>query len=89
MDEQFKDFADAPAPVLTFGEPVPEKKEVPAVEKQPEKPAEPQLSEDLLTDDERKMVDDFSKISTSMTPTGSFSMGWGPRKRWLIFQKMH
>ena len=51
MDEQFKDFADAPAPVLTFGEPVPEKKEVPAVEKQPEKPAEPQLSEDLLTDD--------------------------------------
>ena len=79
MDEQFKDFADAPAPVLTFGEPVPEKKEVPAVEKQPEKPAEPQLSEDLLT----------ASRSTSMTPTGSFSMGWGPRKRWLIFQKMH
>lgn len=89
MDEQFKDFADAPAPVLTFGEPVPEKKEVPAVEKQPEKPAEPQLSEDLLTDDEEKWWMISASRSTSMTPTGSFSMGWGPRKRWLIFQKMH
>ena len=87
MDEQFKDFADAPAPVLTFGEPVPEKKEVPAVEKQPEKPAEPQLSEDLLTDDERKMVDDFSKQINLHDSNGILQYGVGTQKKMADFSE--
>ena len=87
MDEQFKGFADAPAPVLTFGEPVPEKKEVSAVEKQPEKPAEPQLSEDLLTDDERKMVDDFSKQINLHDSNGILQYGVGTQKKMADFSE--
>lgn len=87
MDDQFKDFADAPAPVLTFGEPVPEKNEVPAVEKQPEKPAEPQLSEDLLTDDERKMVDDFSKQINLHDSNGILQYGVGTQKKMADFSE--
>ena len=44
-------------PTLVFGEPVPEAPQ-PPVEVQPE---EPQLSENLLTEEERQMVEDFSR----------------------------
>ena len=58
MSDEFKEFDEAPTPVLTFGAPVTEEKEVPA---EPEKPEEPQLDDSTLTEEERKMVDDFSK----------------------------
>ena len=38
MSDEFKEFDEAPTPVLTFGAPGTEEKEVPA---EPEKPEEP------------------------------------------------
>ena len=32
MNDEFEKFADAPAPVLTFGTPLPEEKQMPAAE---------------------------------------------------------
>ena len=64
MSDEFKEFDEAPTPVLTFGAPVTEEKEVPAEPEKPEKPEkpeEPQLDDSILTEEERKMVDDFSK----------------------------
>ena len=51
MNDQFKDFENVPTPVLTFGAPAEEEKETEIVEAP--KPAEPQLDESILSEEER------------------------------------
>lgn len=84
MSDQFKDFADAPAPVLTFGEPVVEEPELP-VEK--EEPAQPQLNEEILSDEERRMVDEFSKQIDLHNSNGILQYGVGTQKKMADFSE--
>ena len=84
MSDQFKEFEEAPAPVLTFGDPVQEEPQPQAEEK----PAEPQLDESILTEEERKMVDDFSRQIDLRNSTESSSTEWEPRRRWRISLRM-
>ncbi|MCD8336614.1 MAG: toxic anion resistance protein [Lachnospiraceae bacterium] len=90
MDE-FKELMDAevPTPVLTFGTPVAEEPaEVPAVE-QETKPAaaDPQLTEDSLTPEERKMVDEFSKQINLHDSNGILQYGAGTQKKMADFSE--
>lgn len=85
MNDEFEKFADAPAPVLTFGEPLPEEKQMPAVE-EPKK-VEPQLDDSLLTDAERKMVDDFSKQINLHDSNGILQYGVGTQRKMADFSE--
>ncbi|MDO4299497.1 MAG: toxic anion resistance protein [Lachnospiraceae bacterium] len=85
MDDQFRDFADAPTPVLTFGTPEPEEKKVP--EEVPEKKVEPQLDDSLLSDAERKMVDDFSKQINLHDSNGILQYGVGTQRKMADFSE--
>ena len=84
MSDQFKDFADAPAPVLTFGAPVVEEPELP-VEK--EEPAQPQLNAEILSDEERRMVDEFSKQIDLHNSNGILQYGVGTQKKMADFSE--
>lgn len=84
MSDEFKEFDEAPAPVLTFGAPVTEEKEVPA---EPEKPEEPQLDDSILTEEERKMVDDFSKQINLNDTNGILQYGVGTQKKMADFSE--
>lgn len=86
MSDQFKDFADAPAPVLTFGapeEPVKEQPEVPQKQEQ----AEPQLTEAVLSEEERRMVDDFSRQINLHDSNGILQYGVGTQKKMADFSE--
>ncbi|MCD8014025.1 MAG: toxic anion resistance protein [Lachnospiraceae bacterium] len=88
MDE-FKEFAGAPTPVLTFGTPVEEAKAVPEVmgtEAKPA-PADPQLTEESLTPEERKMVDEFSKQINLHDSNGILQYGAGTQKKMADFSE--
>ncbi|MCD8396429.1 MAG: toxic anion resistance protein [Lachnospiraceae bacterium] len=90
MDE-FKDFVDVevPTPVLTFGTPVAEEPAaVPTVETET-KPvaADPQLTEDSLTPEERKMVDEFSKQIDLHDSNGILQYGAGTQKKMADFSE--
>lgn len=85
MSDAFKDFEEAPAPVLTFGEPVVEKEVL--QEKQPEEKAEPQLTEEVLTDEERKMVEDFSRQIDLHDSNGILKYGVGTQKKMADFSE--
>lgn len=84
MNDEFEKFAEAPAPVLTFGEPLPEEKQVP--EEEPKK-VEPQLDDSLLTDAERKMVDDFSKQIDLHDSNGILQYGVGTQRKMADFSE--
>lgn len=86
MSDQFKDFAEAPAPVLTFGEPLQQEKETP-VKQEEEKKAEPQLTEDILSDEEKKMVDDFSRQIDLHDSNGILQYGVGTQKKMADFSE--
>ncbi len=86
MNDQFQDFAEAPAPVLTFGTPVEEKQEV-AEKPEPEKPVEPQLSDSILSDAERKMVDDFSRQINLHDSNGILQYGAGTQRKMADFSE--
>lgn len=86
MSDEFKEFAGAPAPVLTFGAPTPETKEAPAEQKTEEK-TEPQLSEDMLSAEERKMVDDFSRQINLHDSNGILQYGVGTQKKMADFSE--
>ncbi len=83
MSDQFKDFEDAPTPVLTFGAPVEEKK-APEPE---EKPVQPQLDESILTEEEKKMVDDFSRQIDLHNSNGILQYGVGTQKKMADFSE--
>lgn len=86
MNDQFKDFADAPAPVLTFGEPIEE--EAPLLkEKETPKPADPQLDESILSEEEQKMVDAFSKQIDLHNSNGILQYGVGTQKKMADFSE--
>ena len=74
MSDEFKEFDVTPT--LTFE--VEEEKPAP---KEPEKPTDPNMTEDVLSVEERQMVESFSKQSCSTE--------WEHRKKWQIFQKKH
>lgn len=84
MNDQFKDFADAPAPVLSFGEPIVEEPKLTAEEK---KPVEPQLDESILSEEERKMVDDFSRQIDLHNSNGILQYGVGTQKKMADFSE--
>ncbi len=85
MSDEFKDFADAPAPVLTFGEPLTEKE--PLQEEKPEEKVEPQLTEEILSDEERKMVEDFSQQINLHDSNGILKYGVGTQKKMADFSE--
>lgn len=86
MNNQFKEFADAPAPVLSFGDPIAEEPELP-VQKEEPKAVEPQLDETILTDAERKMVDEFSKQIDLHNSNGILQYGVGTQKKMADFSE--
>lgn len=86
MNDQLKEFADAPAPVLTFGEPVMEETPLAAQKEEP-KPAEPQLSEAILSEEEQKMVDAFSKQIDLHNSNGILQYGVGTQKKMADFSE--
>lgn len=90
MSDEFKEFQEAPAPVLTFGTPELQKEEPLAVkerEKEAEKKAEPQLTEDILTDVEKKMVEDFSRQINLHDSNGILQYGVGTQKKMADFSE--
>ncbi len=94
MDE-FKDFAETPTPVLTFGTPVEETASVPATQETAvpaaneaeQTPVDPQLTEESLTPEERKMVDDFSKQINLHDSNGILQYGAGTQKKMADFSE--
>lgn len=84
MNDKFKDFADAPAPVLTFGSPIVEEKA--EIVEEPKK-ADPQLDESILTEEERRMVDDFSRQIDLHDSNGILQYGVGTQKKMADFSE--
>lgn len=90
MSDEFKEFQEAPAPVLTFGTPEVQKEEPLAVKEQQKESAEkaePQLTEDILTDAEKKMVDDFSRQINLHDSNGILQYGVGTQKKMADFSE--
>lgn len=84
MGDEFKDFADAPAPVLTFGA----QEDEPVQQVEEEKPkTEPQLTENILTEEERKMVEEFSRQINLHNSNGILQYGAGTQKKMADFSE--
>ncbi|MCD8022360.1 MAG: toxic anion resistance protein, partial [Lachnospiraceae bacterium] len=92
----FKDFMDVevPTPVLTFGTPVAQEPAAPVVQEkaapaaqEPAQPVDPQLTEDSLTPEERKMVDEFSKQINLHDSNGILQYGAGTQKKMAEFSE--
>ena len=79
MNDEFKDFSTTPT--LTF-EPLQEEAPVAEI-----KPAEPQLSENVLSEQERKMVDDFSKQIDIRNSASILQYGAGTQKKMAVFSE--
>lgn len=84
MSEQFNEFENAPTPVLTFGVSEPQPEEVELVK---EKPAEPQLDETILSEAEKKMVDDFSRQIDLHNSAAILQYGVGTQKKMADFSE--
>lgn len=84
MGDEFKDFADAPAPVLTFGA----QEDEPVQQVEEEKPkTDPQLTENILTEEERKMVEEFSRQIDLHNSNGILQYGAGTQKKMADFSE--
>ena len=79
MNDEFKDSSTTPT--LTF-EPLQEEAPVAEI-----KPAEPQLSENVLSEQERKMVDDFSKQIDIRNSAAILQYGAGTQKKMAVFSE--
>lgn len=86
MSDQFKEFSEAPAPVLTFGVQE-EEKELPVQEEKPEQKVDPQLTESVLSEEERKMVDDFSQQINLHDSNGILQYGAGTQRKMADFSE--
>ena len=84
MDDQVREFTDVPTPTLSFGAPVEEKPEPVAVK---EEPVQPQLDESMLSDEERRMVDEFSKQIDIHNTNGILQYGVGTQKKMADFSE--
>ena len=82
MSEEFKDFTVTPT--LTF-EPL--KEEAPVVQVEKEEPAKPQMDDSILSPEERKMVDDFSKQIDIRNSTAILQYGAGTQKKMADFSE--
>lgn len=85
-EDQFKEFASAPTPTLTFGAAPEPEKEAPAVVEEA-KPVEPQLDENILSEEEKKIVDDFSKQIDLRDTNGILQYGVGTQKKMADFSE--
>ena len=84
MDDKFREFTDVPTPTLSFGAPVEEKPEPVAVK---EEPVQPQLDESMLSDEERRLVDEFSKQIDIHNTNGILQYGIGTQKKMADFSE--
>ncbi len=94
-NDVWKETADAPSPVLTFGAPpktggadtalAADTAGKLAETAQEETP--PQLTEDILTDEEKKMVDDFSRKINIRDSSGILQYGVGTQKKMADFSE--
>lgn len=85
MNDEWNGFEGASTPVLSFGDPVPEeKKELRAVQ-EPEQPA---LDDSMLTEEERRMVDDFSRQIDLHNTNGILQYGVGTQRKMGDFSEM-
>lgn len=82
MSEEFKDFTVTPT--LTF-EPLQE--EAPIAEVKKEEPAKPKMDDSILSPEERKMVDDFSKQIDIRNSTAILQYGAGTQKKMADFSE--
>lgn len=82
MSNQFEDFEVTPT--LTFGEPVPEIQEEPQV---PAAPQEPQLDDSVLSEDERRMVEEFSQKIDIHNSGAILQYGAGTQKKMADFSE--
>ena len=86
MSEEFKDFATAPTPTLTLTlEPTLDTQE-PLVAQEEAKPAPP-AEEDVLSAEEKKMVDDFSKQINVRDSNMILQYGAGAQKKMADFSE--
>ena len=65
----------------------PAKAAEPKITAEPEKPEEPQLDDSILTEEERKMVDDFSKQINLNDTNGILQYGVGTQKKMADFSE--
>ncbi len=99
MSEDFKEDLDnmtVPTPTLTFGTAAGEKAAVPAVSDDPASaaaqdaeamPVDPQLTEDSLTPEERKIVDEFSEKIDLHDTNGILQYGAGTQAKMAEFSE--
>jgi uncharacterized protein YaaN involved in tellurite resistance len=89
MSDEFRDMVEAPAPTLTFGEPLPETDSVPApvTAQQAAESVAPQLTEEILTAEERRMVDEFSQKINIHDSNGILQYGVGTQKKMADFSE--
>lgn len=80
MSDEFKEFDVTPT--LTFG--VEEEKPAP---KEPEKPADPNMTEDVLSVEERQMVESFSKQIDIRNSAAILQYGVGTQKKMADFSE--
>lgn len=80
MSDEFKEFDVTPT--LTFG--VEEEKPAP---KEPEKPADPNMTEDVLSVEERQMVENFSKQIDIRNSAAILQYGVGTQKKMADFSE--
>ena len=80
MSDEFKEFDVTPT--LTFG--VEEEKPAP---KEPEKPADPNMTEDVLSAEERQMVESFSKQIDIRNSAAILQYGVGTQKKMADFSE--
>lgn len=85
MSSQFSDFEATPT--LTFGEPVSEAKENAQVPADMVKPQEPPMDENVLTDEERKMVEEFSQKIDLHNSGAILQYGAGTQKKMADFSE--
>ncbi len=80
MSDTFKDFDVTPT--LTFGV----EEEKPA-QKEPEKPTDPNMTEDVLSAEERQMVENFSKQIDIRNSSAILQYGVGTQKKMATFSE--
>lgn len=85
MNDEFKDFSEVPTPVLSFGAAEEPEQEIQPQDKK--EPVQPQLDESILTDEERKMVDDFSRQINLHDSNGILQYGVGTQKKMADFSE--
>ncbi|HCT90035.1 MAG TPA: toxic anion resistance protein, partial [Lachnospiraceae bacterium] len=85
MQDEFETLTKTAAPTLTFD--IPEEKEPPA-EAKPEPPAQPEPVDDsVLSDEEKRMVDQFSEKIDIRNTTAVLQYGAGTQKKMADFSE--